>query len=131
MLSRNTILGFKDDRIGTFEVPELSGEIFIASFTVAEMDMIANHDRKTPLSVEAVIVGTCDKTGKRLFTADDRDALAKMPARIIGAMATAILAHNGLGVGLDPDDAKNGSSGTGNSGSASDLPPTSDEQSPS
>ena len=97
MLSRDAILGFKDDRIGKVDIPELGGEVCIASFNVAEMDRIARLDGSTPASVECVILGACDEDGKRLFTDKDREALKKLPARVVSDLAKAIFAHNGLG----------------------------------
>lgn len=96
MLSRDAILGFKDDRFGTIDIPELGGAVGIASFTVAEMDKIARLDGSTPASVEAVILGVCDDEGKRLFKPTDREKLMALPSRVIGELAKAIFAHNGL-----------------------------------
>jgi len=111
MLSRDAILGHKDDRIGKVEVPEMGGEVCVASLTVAEMDRLSKLDGSNPASVEVVILGACDENGDRLFTEKDRLALAKLPASVIGLISKAVLDHNGMG---KQEEAKNASSETGN-----------------
>lgn len=105
MLSRDAFLGFKDDRIGRVDVPELGGEVCVATLTVAETDRITKLDEKLSPNVELVILGVCDEDGKRLFSEKDRDALRKLPNDVIGTVAKAIMAHNGYGAA---DEAKNG-----------------------
>lgn len=122
MLSRDTILGFKDNRVETVEVPELGGEIGVAAFTAAEADTIRTlGEDGIPMSVGVVILGACDADGKRLFTSKDKDALAKLPATVVGKIANAILEHNGL-TAKAQEEAKNASSETVSDDSASVSP---------
>ena len=122
MLSRDTILGFKDERVETIEVPELGGTIGVAAFTAAEADTIRSiGDDGTPMSVGVVILGACDADGNRLFTAKDKPALCKLPASIVGKIANAILEHNGL-TAKAQEEAKNDSSETASDDSASASP---------
>lgn len=115
-LSREAILGHKDDRIGRIDVAEMGGEVCVASLTVAEADRIRTlGDAKIPAVVGLVILGACDADGARLFTDKDADALAKLPASALGKIANAVLSHNGLA----GDDAKNDLSGTESDASAS------------
>lgn len=108
MLTRDAILGFKDDRIGRVEVPELGGEVCIASLTAAEADKIRTlGEDGVPMSVGVVILGACDKNGKRLFTMKDAARVGELPASAVGRIAQAILRHNKLG-GEDQEEAKNG-----------------------
>jgi hypothetical protein len=107
MLSRDAILGFKDTRIGRIDVPELGGEVCIASLTAQEADQIRKlGEDGTPASVGVVILGACDETGARLFTDKDKPALAKLPASVMGRIGNAILKHNGL-TGEAQDEVKN------------------------
>lgn len=106
MLSRDAILGFKDQNIGKVEVPELGGEVCIASLTVAEMDKLAKLDGSHPASVEVTIMGACDEKGERLFKDTDRLALGKLPASVVAVISKAVLEHNGLGAKAD-ETAKN------------------------
>lgn len=128
MLDRKAILGFKDDRIGRVDVPEMGGEVCVASLTVAEADKIRTLGQTdVPFTVQVVILGACDDKGGRLFTDADVEALCALPASAMTKIGNAVLDHNGLG----GDEAKNASSETetGDSASASPLP--SEEPSPS
>jgi hypothetical protein len=119
-LDRETILAFKDDRIGKVEVSEMGGEVCIASLTVAEADKIKSlGEGDVPAVARLVILGACDEEGKRLFTDKDASALSKLPASALAKVANAILDHNGLG---GDGDAKNGSSETASDASASVSP---------
>jgi hypothetical protein len=83
---------FKDDRIGKVEVPEMGGEVCVASLTVAEADKIKSLGEATvPAVVGLVILGACDEDGKRLFKDSDAEALGKLPASALGKVANAIL----------------------------------------
>ncbi len=127
-LSRKEILGHVDTRIGRVDVPEMGGDVCLASLTVAEADKIRTlGENDIPAVVGLVILGACDETGKRLFTLDDKDALAKLPASALGKIANAVLAHNGLA----GDDEKNASSETETDVSDSASPLPSDAPSPS
>lgn len=118
-LSRDAILGFKDDRIGRVDVPEMGGEVCLASLTAAEADKIRTlGEDSIPVSVGIVILGACDDTGKRLFTDKDKTALSGLPASCMGKIANAILVHNGL----SGDEAKNASSETESDDSGSVSP---------
>lgn len=107
MLNRDAILAFKDNRIGKLDVPTLGGEIGLATLTAAEADRIRLlGEDGVPASVGVVILGACDAEGNRLFTDKDAQALAGLPAAEVGAIAKAILDHNGL-TGASQDEAKN------------------------
>lgn len=119
MLSREAILGFKDDNIAKVEVPELGGEVCVARLTAAEADKIRSLGDDCPFIVGVAILGACDADGNRLFTDKDKAALSKLPATVVGQVSNAILKHNGL---LGGDEAKNGSSETASDDSASASP---------
>lgn len=118
-LSRDQLLGFNDDRIGRVDVPELGGEVCVATLTVAETDKISNLDPKASANVELMILGACDEDGKRLFTEKDRDSLRKLPNDVVKTIAKAVMAHNGYNAG---EEAKNASSETASDDSASVSP---------
>lgn len=130
MLSRKDILGHVDSRIGKVDVPEMGGEVCLASFTVAEADQFRKLDPETSAVIALVVMGVCDDKGERLFTDKDYDALGKLPASALGRIATAVLEHNGLGRNAG-DEAKNASSETESDDSASASPLPSGEQSAS
>lgn len=111
MLTREAILGHVDKRIERVQVEEMGGEVCVASLTVAEMDQITKLSETLPTSVEVVIIGACDETGKRLFTVNDRAKLASLPATAMATIAKAVLEHNGLAA-RSAEEAKNGSSET-------------------
>ena len=125
-LSRAAILGHVDTRIGRVDVPEMGGEVCVASLTVAEADKIRTLGGDVPAVVGLVIMGACDDKGVRLFSDADAEALGKLPASALGKVANAVLAHNGLA----EDDAKNASSETASDASASASPSPSEEPSP-
>ena len=119
-LSRAAILGHSDTRIGRVEIPDMGGEVCVASLTVAEADKIKTlGDDDVPAVARIVILGACDETGKRLFTDKDAAALGKLPADALGKVANAILAHNKL---TGESDEKNSSSETVSESSASASP---------
>lgn len=95
MLSRDKILGYRDDRIGRLDVPDLGGEVGLARLTVAEADRLAKLDSGASANLELLILGVCDDEGKRLFSDKDRDALKKLPNDVVRMVAQAILTHNG------------------------------------
>ncbi len=106
-LSRDQILKHVDTRIGKVDVPEMGGEVCVASLTVAEADQIRSlGEDGVPAGVKIAILCACDDKGARLFTADDTDALKALPASAIGTIATAALKHNGLHTEAS-DEAKN------------------------
>ena len=130
-LNREAILGFKDNRISRVDVPELGGEVCIATLTVAEADKIrVLGENDVPAVVGLVILGACDENGKRLFSAKDEAALAKLPADALAKIANAVLKHNGMNSD-DSGETKNGSSETASDVSASGSPSPSDDPSQS
>ncbi|WP_257556414.1 hypothetical protein [Sphingobium sp. CFD-2] len=112
-LSRDSILGYVDADIGTVDVPEMGGAVRIATLSVDEMDKLTKLDDAKPASAQIVIIGACDDKGVRLFTPEDFDQIAKLPAGIISRISKAILAHNGMGPAA-AEEAKNASSETAN-----------------
>jgi hypothetical protein len=119
-LSREDFLKHVDKRIGRVDVPEMGGEVCVASLTVAEADQIRGlGEDGIPAGLKIAILCVCDESGKRLFTMDDVEALKAMPATAIGAIATAALKHNGLN-GDSSEEAKNVSGAAESDDSASD-----------
>jgi hypothetical protein len=97
ILSRDAILGAKDDRIRRVEVPELGGEVCVGSLTVAEADRIRSLGQGgTPASVVIAVLTVCDEAGARLFTDADIETLKALPASAVTTIANAALEHNGL-----------------------------------
>lgn len=130
-LSRDAILKHVDTRIVRVDVPEMGGEVCVASLTVAEADRIRTlGEGNVPAVVGVVILGACDDDGKRLFTDKDAEALGKLPASALGRISSAVLDHNGLSAKA-PEEAKNGSSETVSDDSASASPSPSEELLPS
>ena len=108
MLTREKILGHVDTRIGKVDVPEMGGEVSVASLTVAEADKVRTLGADgVPAVVRLVILGTCDADGKRLFTDNDAEALGGLPATALSKIANAVLSHNGL-TSEAAEDSKNG-----------------------
>jgi len=119
-LSRDDFLKHVDKRIGRVDVPEMGGEVCVASLTVAEADQFRGlGEDGIPASLKIAILCVCDEAGTRLFTMADVDVLKAMPVTAIGAIATAALKHNGLH-GSSGEKAKNASGAAESDDSASD-----------
>ena len=97
ILGRDVILAYRDARIGRVKVPELGGEICLASLTAGEADKLARLDGEAyPAAVGVVILAACDDQGVRLFTEADAPALTALPASVMKRVADAVMEHNGL-----------------------------------
>ena len=104
MLDRQKILAQLSSPAATVDLPELGGDIgvrrvaFQEAMTLAEAgtgvdDSIEEQER---FLVEMVLLCACDDQGNRLFTNEDRSAVAKLPAVALQRVADVALEVNGL-----------------------------------
>jgi hypothetical protein len=99
VLTKQTILQVKDQRIERVEIPEWGGAVFVRSITAAERgqieaDAARYKDSKgkdesfaRTFTLKFAVMGLCDENGVRLFDNGDVSELAKKNAAAIARVA--------------------------------------------
>lgn len=101
-LTRDQILGLQDSRIDRVAVPEWGGDVCVRVFSGADRDRVeaflVAHKDGHPSGFRALIVSlaACDESGKRLFTAEDVDALGEKNGIALDRVFTAAAKLNGI-----------------------------------
>lgn len=102
-MTREDILAYRDTDIDFVDVPGFSEQIGIANLTADEAHSLQTLGKNgIPAAAELMILGACDDQGSRLFTKEDGPRIAAISARVVGAIAQAVIRKNGLSMGEAP-----------------------------
>lgn len=102
-LNRQRILSAINTVAHFVDVPEFGGRVGINRLSYIDTVRLTNgaqmnneEDMQQAFLVDLLIACLCDEDGGRLFTEQDADVLAKMPATALQRLADVALAVNGL-----------------------------------
>lgn len=113
-LSRAAILAAADLRTERVPVPEWGGDVWVRQMNGAQLDAYrAEVEARQGVASSALIVALCccDKSGERLFTAEDVPALMEKSPVALARIQAAAVRVNAMDIDAIGDAKKNSSPG--------------------